>query len=89
MAITRQVTCINKTHRSSPHERISHIGGVGWKMTSADAITGILNKNYHFFVSAGGYNTNVIVKYHLSNPYLATEADTTLKDNLLSLDECR
>ena len=29
--LNRQVTCITKRDRPSPHERIEAIGGTGWK----------------------------------------------------------
>ena len=34
-----QVTCINKPHRMSPHEHITHIGNANnWRLTREEAI---------------------------------------------------
>lgn len=52
MAATHEITCINKSDRQNPHERITHIGGkIGaegggpWKITQEKAI-----ENYRFGV---------------------------------------
>lgn len=89
MAISRRVTCINKTDRQSRHERISHIGGDWGKVTQSEAINQILNGTYHYYVLVNGYSTDVIVEENfLGHKYLKTVADTTIVDNLLSLTEC-
>jgi Protein of unknown function (DUF3892) len=38
-----QITCINKPHRLSPHEHITHIGNSegNWRLTLASAISRI------------------------------------------------
>ncbi|HEY4338452.1 MAG TPA: DUF3892 domain-containing protein, partial [Steroidobacteraceae bacterium] len=84
-----QVTCINKTNRTSPHERISHIGGAGWKYTESDAIGYIESRMHTFHVTAGGNTVRVIVATRLGRKYLKTERDGEIPDNLLSLPECR
>ncbi len=93
MPASHRVRCINKTHRSSPHERISHIGGIGddgnrWKITQPDAIAGIESGKWHFFVSEGGHTVDVIVAVHAGHKYLKTKNDGLHPDNLLSLPEC-
>ena len=93
MATRVQISCINnKTNRTNPHERISHVGGVHngqrWKMEQPKAVAAVLDGTYEFFVSQGGYTVDVIVAYHNGNPYLKTRADGVQPDNLLALPEC-
>jgi hypothetical protein len=90
-----EILCINKSDRTSPHERITHVGGrngdgKAWKITQESAIQGIENGTWAFYVTRGGRTVNVIVstsKY--GNKYLKTESDGEQPDNLLSLPECR
>lgn len=88
MPISRQVTCINKTNRTNPHERIQNIGGTWGKVSVAEAIVQINNNTFTYHVKVGGYDVKVIVAYHNGNPYLKTVTDTTTTDNLLSLPNC-
>lgn len=88
-----QVTCITKSNRSNPHERITHIGGkngdgTNWKLTQQDAISGIQSGKWEFYVSRGGGTVDVIIATHNGNDYLKTRADGLQPDNLLSLPEC-
>jgi len=46
MAMAVRVSCINKTNRTSPHERIRNVGGVNpdrtrWKLSEGEAIQAI------------------------------------------------
>lgn len=84
-----QVTCINKTDRYNPHERIKNIGGTGWRHTQPEAINNIILGINSYFVHAAGRTVEVVVATHNGNRYLKTEADGVQPDNLLSLDECR
>jgi hypothetical protein len=94
MATRRQAQCINKTNRSSSYDRISHIGGVNslgtrWKLTQDEAIQGIENGDYSFYVSKAGHTVDVIVsKSAFGNKYIKTVNDGEIPDNLLSLPEC-
>ena len=94
MATRHQISCINKSDRYNPHERILHIGGLNsdstrWKMSQPDAVKAITNGTYEFYVFVGGYDVNVIVaRSAQGNLYIKTEADGEQPNNLLSLPEC-
>jgi hypothetical protein len=93
MAHSVQISCINKTDRQNRHEKIKNVGGLNadgsrWKMTEEKAIQDIENGTYTFWTKGGGEKTDVIIALHLGRKYLKTRADTTTKDNLLSLPEC-
>ena len=88
-----QVTCINKTDRFNPYERISHIGGGGsiltsWRMTTDEAIDAIENGTHEFYVDRESIFVNVIVATHSGRKYLKTVAEGENPNNLLSLSEC-
>jgi len=93
VAESHQITCINKTSRTNPHERIENIGGVTngtrWKLSQPDAIAGIESGKWSFYVAAGGKTVWVIVATSpWGHKYLKTEADGEQPDNLLNLPEC-
>ena len=95
MATRHQVTCITKSDRMNPHERILSIGGsngngTNWKLSQAEAIQGIESGKWEFFVSRGGRTVSVVVATsQYGYKYLKTTADGAQPDNLLSLSECR
>jgi hypothetical protein len=94
MADSVQIRCINKSDRPNPHERILNIGGVNpdgqrWKLTQQQAIDGIEQARWRFYVSAGGSTVWVVVAVsRYGNKYIKTTADGEQPDNLLSLPEC-
>ena len=94
MAARVQISCINKSDRYNAHERIRSIGGVNpdgtrWKLAESEAITGIEQGKWQFFVSRGGNTVDVIIAVsRYGNKYLKTTADGEQPDNLLSLPEC-
>jgi hypothetical protein len=93
MATNHQITCISKTNRLDPHERIHSVGGrngdgTTWKLTEQDAIAAIEQGRWNFWVIAQGRSVWVIVATHSGHKYLKTEADNFRPDNLLSLPEC-
>lgn len=94
MAQPLRVSCINKTNRSSAHERILNIGGVNpdrtlWKMAESRAIQGIKDGTRSFYIERpAGHITWIIVATRLGSEYLKTEIDGEQPDNLLALPEC-
>ena len=92
--MANQILCINKSDRTNPHERITHIGGINnngqrWLITQQEAISGIEEGRWDFHVRVGYRDVKVIVAVsQYGNKYIKTEADSYQPDNLLSLPEC-
>jgi hypothetical protein len=87
-----QISCINKSNRENPHERITHVGGRAanqWKLTQEAAINLIETGQWRFYVSVNGQSAWVIVATsRFGNKYLKTESDGEQPNNLLNLPEC-
>ena len=94
MATSVRIDCINKTDRDDPHERIDDVGGPNpdgtrWHLSLPDAIAGVREGKYAFYVERGGNRVNVVVaESRYGHLYLKTEADGEQPDNLLALPEC-
>lgn len=73
--------------RVEPHEYIQAIGGPGWKMTAAQAITAINNGNM-FVVSVAGQDVEIIVVTTNGKHYLRTKKDGKPVNNLVNLPRC-
>jgi len=89
MAQTLQVTCISKSNRAEPHQRISFIGGSAWRFTESQAIKFIEGGMFEFFVNAGGRPVKLVVGLHRGHKYLKTAADEEAPERLLNLPECQ
>ena len=87
-----QITCINKTNRQDPHDRIHNVGGQNssgrWKKSQSTVIAEIEGKVNTFYTSVNGVRANVIVAVHNGNKYIKTENDGLHPNNLLALPEC-
>jgi hypothetical protein len=94
MAISVRIECINKADRFNPHKHITHIGGrnadgTPWKLTEEEAIQGVHNGKWSFYVHRAARTVSVIVaRSREGREYLKTEDDGYIPDNLLSLPEC-
>jgi hypothetical protein len=94
MADSVRIQCINKSNRTSAYERIHSVGGQNpdgtrWKLSEADAIQGIKNGKWTFFVEQpAGHRVNVVIAKKDGYEYLKTEADGEHPNNLLALPEC-
>jgi len=87
-----QVKCINKPHRESPHEHITHLGGDGgggWRWTRAEVIASIEAGTNVFYTLVGGKRADVVVREGPNGKYVQTRADGVWNNNLLALPECQ
>ena len=83
-----QVTCINKPHRDSKHEAITHLGGSTWHWPRQKVVDSINAKTNTFFTRVAGKRAEVGVVDGPHGQYLRTYADGVWNDNLLALPEC-
>jgi len=92
-----QVTCINKTPRNDPWDRIHQFGGPNadgtpWRLSHSAMVAAVKSGQYgEFWVErpAGHRVKCIVAKSRFGNEYVKTEADGEQPDNLLSLAECR
>ena len=89
-----QVRCINKVHRESRHEGITHLGNPwsqpnGWRWTREAVIESIESRSNTFFTYEDGRRADILVVNGPNGKYLRTYADGKPTDNLLALPECR
>jgi hypothetical protein len=82
------VTCITKTEHASPYQRISHIAGTGWRFTQEQAIQGIMNEQYLFYIVKGEKAVKLTIGLYEDIVYLKTAADGLRPNHLLRLPEC-
>ncbi|WP_018322474.1 DUF3892 domain-containing protein [Bradyrhizobium sp. WSM2793] len=85
-----RIRCTNKTGRTNPHERITHIGGLNpdgtpWKRSIDQAIKDIESDEWEFYVEENGRRVDVVWATHNGHKYIKTTADDIQPDNVLSL----
>jgi len=88
-----EVNCVNKPHRDSPHEHITHIGHTGnkWRLAREVAITRIESKTEAFYTVDRVTGKRAYIGVHREAgklPYLRTYSDGKWNNNLLSQSEC-
>lgn len=88
MAIRLEITCIIRTDRTDPHERIKFVGGNGFRYALSEAIRRSEEQINEFWTQGGGKVANVIVATHNGRKYLKTTNDGVQPDNLLALPTC-
>jgi hypothetical protein len=95
LALSVEISCINKSDRYDPHERILFVGGEDangerWKLSHEAAIEGIEADTWHFYVGVpGGESAWVIVAVTPGGQkYLKADIDGVQPDHLLDLPEC-
>lgn len=86
--MSRQVTCINKRDHYNAHERITHIGGAGWRLAESVAIHNIKAGYENYYVTKNNRQVKVVVDSRNGREYLKTEDDGYEPNNLLALPEC-
>jgi hypothetical protein len=75
--------------RLQPHERISQIGGAGWRVGEEEAIAALKIDMNAFYIETDEGTAYLIVRIHEGREYLTTEADGNETKQLLSLPECQ
>lgn len=90
-----RVTCINKSDRQNPWERILRLGGTRddngqrWSCTQQECVAHIEN-GIQFYVLKNGHRADLIVATsQFGHKYVKTKTDYYEQDNLLALEECR
>lgn len=93
MSVKLQITCIDRSDNSDPHQRILSIGGGSsqhrWVVSQEDAIRGIEKNDWEFYIYSEGKIVNVVVAERDGNKYLKATCDSDQPECLLSLPEWR
>jgi len=89
--VIRQIIWISKTSGTDRYHCITHVGGLAasqWKLTLNEAIEGIEEKGWRFYVQIKGSNVWVLPAVSpAGTKYLKTAADSSEPIRLLSLPE--
>jgi hypothetical protein len=89
MSFKKEILCINKTKNTGYWERISHIGGPGWRYSEEQAIEFIHADVFDFFIMKDGYELAILIGEREGKEYLKTEKDYFSPDGLLVCKECK
>lgn len=90
-----RIMCIQKGEGTKPHEMITHIGGrtstgMRWKLSLAEAIAGVRDGLWAFYIGASSEALDVEVATDGDgSEYLKTGRDATEPRLLLDLPDCR
>ena len=92
MAARIEIQCIVKSDRYAPYHRITYIGGKNsdgerWALNFLEAIEGIQDGSYEFYILRGGLEMDVVVSDYHGKKYLKTEADELQPNSLLNLPQ--
>lgn len=86
-----EISCIDKSDRGNPFERIKGVGGVNpdgtkWVLSDIAAINGIKSGKWQFYVVRGGHSHRVLVaRTPWGYEYLKADVDGDSPDTLLGL----
>jgi hypothetical protein len=84
-----QITCITKPDAHNTHEAITNVGGFGFYITRQECADNIRFGRQSYFVQVGLYRTDVEAYQRNGTWFIKTKPDSTQRDNLLSLPQCR
>jgi len=89
-----QITCITKPDPYSTREAITHVGGIKgtgdrFYISRRQCANDIRSGREPYYVHVSLYKTNVEAYQRNGVWYIRTKPDSTRKDNLLSLPQCR
>ncbi len=86
------VSCVNKTTKSEPDQRILYIGGVyndqRWKHSLHDAIFHMEMTMHSYHIQKEGQRLDMKIAFCNGNKYLKTKSDVLHPESLLGLPEC-
>jgi hypothetical protein len=95
VALTVEVSCVNKGDGLEPHERILYIGGIDatgerWKLSQEAAVQGTEAGSWHFYVGIPDQESAwvIVAVTPDGRKYLKTDIDGDQPTNLLTLPEC-
>jgi Protein of unknown function (DUF3892) len=88
MAVQFQVTCVARRATRKVFERISHIGGNGWRMTEEEVIDCIESGQQAFYIFHPNAPIWLVVGVCDGRQYLKGKNDGLRPDQLLALPQC-
>jgi len=86
--MARQITCVTTRDRTH-HEHITRVGGSWGNISREDCANDIRLRREDYFVLGGSHRADVEAYQSQGVWYIRTYPDSTKRDNLLSLPDCR